>query len=177
MSAPPAPSGRRSAVAKRDATVEPDPGLRPASRIRAMTEGDVEAVMVIERSAFPSPWSEVTISNLLKRKNARLFVAVDAADRVLGYAAVWFAGSNGELGSLAVDALRRESGVGSQLLASVFAEARARGTRSMYLEVREGNWRAQRLYQRRGFEAIGRRKSYYKDPVEDAVVMRRLLAR
>ena len=179
MSAPPELNDRRSAVAKRDAAIEPSPGFDAEVdiRIRPMTECDLDAVTAIERASFPAPWSAATISNLLKRSNACLFAAVDAEDRVLGYAAVWFAGGDGELGSIAVDAARRTSGIGSKLLAAVLDEARARGTQSVYLEVREGNWIAQSLYQRRGFEPVGRRENYYKSPVEDAVVMRRLIAR
>ncbi len=178
MSARLGPSDRRFAVARREADVDTGRATgEPESRIRRMAERDVDAVMVIERASFPSPWSAETISNLLKRENACLFTAVDEDDQVLGYAAIWFAGGDGELGSIAVDATKRSAGLGSELLAAVLDEARARAIRSVFLEVREGNWLAQGLYQRRGFEPVGRRRKYYKDPVEDAIVMRRLLAR
>ncbi|MCG8469696.1 MAG: ribosomal protein S18-alanine N-acetyltransferase [Gemmatimonadetes bacterium] len=147
------------------------------ARIRAMHSEDLDAVMAIEHASFPSPWSATTLSNLLARENACLLAAVDGTDRVLGYAAVWFAGGNGELGSLAVAPSERREGLGGLLLTAVLDEARARGITHLFLEVRQSNWTAQRLYQRRGFEAVGRRRNYYKKPVEDAIVMRRLLAR
>ena len=67
----------------------------------------------------------------------------------------------------------RRAGVGAKLLDQFLRAADGHGVTATYLEVREGNAAALRLYESRGFVATGRRKGYYRHPVEDAVVMRR----
>jgi len=159
---------------------DPVPGSNagsPVRRIRPLKLRDLEQVTSIERASFATPWSEATFQNLLRRANACLLAAVDVEDRVLGYAVVWFSGSEGELGDLAVSPQARRSGIGGFLVQAVLEEARARGVGEVFLEVREANRNAQSLYRRHGFETIGRRASYYLHPVEDALVMRRLLLR
>jgi len=66
----------------------------------------------------------------------------------------------------------RRQGIGASLLDAALAEGRRRGAQNMYLEVRESNSAARRLYASRGFEELGRRRGYYKRPVEDAIVLR-----
>lgn len=148
-------------------------------RVRSVLARDLSQVNEIEEASFATPWSPRTFENLLRRDNAKLFAAVDAEDdsRVLGYAAVWFAGGQGELGDLAVHPDVRRAGIGSRLVEAVLEDARGRGLQELFLEVRQGNLSAQALYRRHGFEVVGRRRGYYRDPVEDALVMRRLLAR
>ncbi len=164
------------ASASRPGAAEPTCAAPPAS-IRPLRSEDLPHVTAIEQASFTTPWSEQTFSNLLGRSNACLLAAVNADERVLGYAAVWFAGGAGELGNLAVELTDRRSGVGSMLVNAILEEGRARGARQIFLEVRETNLNAQSLYERHGFEVVGRRKNYYAGPVEDALVMRRLLIR
>jgi len=78
----------------------------------------------------------------------------------------------GELGDLAVLPELRGHGIGSELLDRCIREAVDRKVRFLYLEVREGNPAAQRLYERSGFRIVGVRKDYYQEPTEDAIVMR-----
>ena len=110
MCGPPVPSGRRSDMA--------DGGmagpLASPPTIRPLRQDDLREVTAIERVSFATPWSEQTFLNLLKRSNACLLSAVSSDRRVLGYAAVWFAGGEGELGDLAVDPAARRTGVGSR---------------------------------------------------------------
>ena len=94
---------------------------------------------------------------------------------MLGYAAVWFVANEAELGDLAVHPDRRRQGIGALLLRRALDEARSRSIRVLYLEVRIGNESARRLYERSGFEVVTVRPGYYTRPVEDALVMRRLL--
>jgi ribosomal-protein-alanine N-acetyltransferase len=81
----------------------------------------------------------------------------------------------GELANLAVAASDRGQGVGAALLDAMLDDASARGTLQVYLEVRESNAAARRLYASKGFEEIGRRKQYYRSPTEDALILRRTL--
>lgn len=151
------------------------PGVR-GPRIRAMRAVDLAQVLEIEAASFATPWSSRTFLNLLRRPNAALFVAEDVPGSVIGYAVIWFAGPEGELGDLAVRSTVRRRGIASTLLDSVLAEARDRGATEIYLEVRESNEAARGLYERHGFEVVNRRPRYYSDPTEDALVMRLVLA-
>lgn len=145
--------------------------------IRAMSPEDIQQVGDIERASFATPWSDQTFTNLLKRPNATLVCAVDASDVVLGYAAVWFAGGEGELGDLAVDPSRRRQGIGTRLVETILQTGRLQGARQIFLEVRETNLNAQALYLKHGFDVVGRRSAYYSNPKEDALIMRCLLIR
>lgn len=153
-----------------------DPGRRTL-RIRPLVESDLGQVTAIEEACFATPWSERTFRNLLRRPDAVLLSAVYEERRIAGYAAAWFVGREAELGDLAVAPNDRRCGIGGELVDAVLEVARTRGVIRMFLEVREGNRSAQGLYRSRGFEIVGRRRGYYADPKEDALVMRRLLVR
>jgi ribosomal-protein-alanine N-acetyltransferase len=142
--------------------------------IRRMRMADLAAVMDIELASYTMPWSEATFRGLLRRRDADLLVA-EASGRLVGYAACWFVMDQGELGNVAVTGPWRRRGVGARLIAAVLARTADRGIRELFLEVRPSNPGAQRLYARFGFEVVGRRRHYYVDPPEDAIVMRRLI--
>lgn len=137
-----------------------------------MRSTDLAQVLEIETASFATPWSSRTFLNLLRRPNAALFAAEDVPGSILGYAVVWFAGPEAELGDLAVAPELRRRGVGSALVDAAIREAAGRGATEIYLEVRESNEGARLLYERHGFEVVNRRIGYYTDPVEDALVMR-----
>jgi ribosomal-protein-alanine N-acetyltransferase len=82
-------------------------------------------------------------------------------------------GDEGEIADIAVDPSARRAGVGGLLLARVEDEMARCGVRALYLEVRESNLAALGLYHGRGFRAVGRRRAYYRHPVEDALVLKR----
>lgn len=107
----------------------------------------------------------------MRRPSAALIVA-EIEGRVAGYAVLWFAADEGELGDLAVLTELRSRGIGAGLVGRSIEEAAHRGARWLYLEVREGNHGARRLYERAGFHTVGLRRKYYSEPVEDAIVMR-----
>lgn len=155
-------------------SARPAPGSEgDAVRVRAMRADDLPAVVEIESLSFRTPWSEQTFRNLLRRSNACLIVAENAAGFVLGYAVTWFAGAECELGDLAVDPSVRRRGIGSRLLGVLLEDAGRRGAASVFLEVRMSNIEAQHLYERWGFRPVGTRPGYYASPLEDALVMRR----
>ncbi len=145
-------------------------------RIRPMRDADLSAVMAIEQVSFSTPWTWRTFRNLLRRTDAHLYVAElgPEGDRVLvGYAVFWRVADQAELGDLAVDPTRRREGIGARLLEHVIARAGALGIRELFLEVRESNTAAQELYRRYGFAHVGRRRGYYSNPREDALVLLR----
>lgn len=139
-----------------------------------MRPADLDEVMRIERTSFTMPWRESTFRGLMRRPSASLAVA-EVAGSLAGFSVTWFAADEAELGDLAVAPAFRRRGVGGVLLDRVLAECVARGTRALYLEVRESNAAARVLYERAGFETVGRRRGYYTTPREDACVMRLLL--
>lgn len=140
-------------------------------RLRPMTGSDLADVLAIERASFSTPWSARTFKNLMRRANARLWVAESPRAEVLGYAVAWFARLEAELGDLAVTPEVRRRGIGRALLGAVLDDARSCGIQLVFLEVRESNSAARRLYEAAGFETVGRRPGYYAHPVEDAIVM------
>ena len=127
--------------------------------------------MHIERRSFSAPWEESTFRGLLRRPSAALLVA-EVGLEVAGYSVMWFAADEGEIGDIAVLPEMRGTGIGRTLLLECISVAAARGTRSLFLEVRETNDVARRLYATVGFCVVGVRKQYYTEPVEDAIVMR-----
>lgn len=150
--------------------------MRPERRfwapvtIRAMWPADIPDVMRIERQSFGMPWQESTFRALMRRPSASLLTA-EADGAVVGFAVLWFVEDGGELGDLAVDPGHRGRGIGRTLLDRSIEEARLRGARTLYLEVRESNEAARALYETAGFDPVGRRTGYYSGPREDACVM------
>jgi len=141
-------------------------------RLRAMIADDMPAVLAIEYESYSVPWSETTFRGLLRRRDAEMIVA-EAGGAVIGYAIFWTVLDQSELGNVAVTGAWRGQGIGQRLVADVLRRADQRGVREVFLEVRPSNTSARRLYERFGFSQVGRRRNYYQDPVEDALVLRR----
>jgi [ribosomal protein S18]-alanine N-acetyltransferase len=140
--------------------------------LRNMIPADIPAVVAIEHAAYSVPWSETTFRGLLRRRDAELVVAT-VDDHVVGYAVFWCVVDQGELGNVAVIGSARRRGIGELLVAEIIERAARRRVREVFLEVRPSNLTARRLYERFGFEPVGRRRNYYQEPVEDALVLRR----
>jgi len=136
---------------------------------------DVAAISEIERAAFSDPWSARSFRDALEHPSVYFGCARSDAGEVLGYVVAWFVADEGEIANLAVAPEGWGRGIGRALLDAALAEATQRGIESVYLEVRDSNARARRLYQSSGFEEVGRRSKYYRRPVEDAIVLRRTL--
>lgn len=147
-------------------------GDRLMAVVRHALPPDLVAIEVIERASFGDPWSLQSFRESLRRTFVRINVAEDE-DGVAGYSVLWMAGEECELANLAVAPSRRGRGIGALLLDAILQEAQAEGAMVMFLEVRDSNASARRLYASRGFHEVGRRPGYYKNPVEDALVLRR----
>lgn len=141
-------------------------------RLRDMQPVDLPVVVEIERASYSVPWSEATFRGLLRRRDAELVVAV-AGEQVIGYACFWCVVDQGELGNVAVSRAWRGRGLGARLLTEILLRAGRRSVREVFLEVRPSNTTARRLYERFGFVPVGRRRNYYQEPAEDALVLRR----
>jgi ribosomal-protein-alanine acetyltransferase len=140
--------------------------------VRPATLEDVPAIGAIERASFGDPWSEASFRGTFANEGALLRV-VEHEGRLAGYCVAWTIGDEAELANLAVVPTLRRSGLGRILLDALLRELDASDVTTVYLEVREGNTAARTLYESRRFAVSGRRKAYYRAPVEDAILMRR----
>jgi len=152
--------------------------------LRPGTERDVDAVARMETVCFTDPWSRAAFASLLGHRHVLFLVAdwisapphhelsVSHAE-LAGYVVAWLAADEAEIANLAVAPSLRGGRVGARLLDAALAELMVRGAGTVYLEVRESNAAARRLYASRGFEEVGRRRKYYRRPQEDALVLRR----
>ena len=138
--------------------------------IRRMTWLDVEEVTAVEEASFAIPWTkEAFMNEMLRNEQAIYFVAVHDR-RVIGFAGVWKIVDEGHITNIAVLPEYRGQGVGNQLLHALVTYARAQSLAALTLEVRVSNVGAQTLYEQFGFECAGRRKRYYQDNNEDALI-------
>ncbi|HJU88130.1 MAG TPA: ribosomal protein S18-alanine N-acetyltransferase [Gemmatimonadaceae bacterium] len=144
--------------------------------IRHATAEDLGRIGDIEQVSFTDPWSRQSFRALLGDDRVLFAVANVAPREVVGYVVTWFVSDEAEIANLAVAPEGRRHGVGAALLDAALVEARRRGVRQVYLEVRESNIAARALYERRGFSVMGRRRKYYRHPEEDALVLRREIA-
>lgn len=146
------------------------------AHLRPATEGDVNDVAKVELSCFADPWSEDSFTRLIDSPPAIFLVALFPPDEgIAGYIIAFSVGQDAEVLNVAVDTRFRGKGLAGQMLDAVLIELASRGVRNAFLEVRESNAAALSLYRSRGFSEIGRRSKYYRRPVEDALVLRRLI--
>lgn len=127
-------------------------------------------VTTIERESFSCPWSSDSLRQAGEMDNS-IFLTVRCNGTIAGFGCILLAAGEGELVDIAVSPAYRKKGLGQMLMTALLEEARNKGTETLYLEVRQSNTPARSLYEKNGFKAIGIRKKYYKDPVEDAVLM------
>jgi ribosomal-protein-alanine N-acetyltransferase len=136
-----------------------------------MIEADLEEVLAIETRSFPTPWSrENYLFELRSNPFARNWV-LTRDDHVVAYACVWIVGAELKINNIAVLEAERGRGLGEALLRDILREGQAAGCTDAELEVRPSNATARRLYGRNGFREARRRRGYYRDTGEDAIVM------
>lgn len=124
----------------------------------------------IEKASFSDPWSMTSLADTAARPDSIFFAAM--TDGVpCGFGCVLTVAEEGELVDIAVSPAQRNNGIGQRLMTALLDAATQNGCQRMYLEVRQSNVPAQRLYEKNGFLTMGIRKRYYKEPVEDAIVM------
>jgi ribosomal-protein-alanine N-acetyltransferase len=142
--------------------------------IRRVSSADVPALVVIERECFSDPWTASGIRETIQYETARGFVA-ESGGKAVGYVMARISGEEGEILNLAVLPKSRRKGIARCLLAEALGSIAAAGVTEAYLEVRQSNEEALALYQASGFRPVGVRPDYYRDPREDALVLRAAL--
>ncbi|MEU3876537.1 MULTISPECIES: ribosomal protein S18-alanine N-acetyltransferase [Streptomyces] len=144
---------------------------------------DIAPVLELERALFPhDAWSKGLFwSELAHARGAhanRRYVVAETTDgttgatRIVGYAGLAAVDRTGDVQTIAVDREHWSTGLGARLLSELLTTATAFDCREVLLEVRVDNTRAQRLYERFGFEPVGVRRGYYQPGNVDALVMR-----
>jgi len=144
-------------------------------RIRPARPADSERLAAIERRCFGDPWSAVAFAEIF-RSTAGLGLVAEQGVAAIGYLVARVAAGEAEILNLAVVPECRRQGLGRALLDAGIGALEQAGARDIFLEVREHNLAAQRLYQGRGFRPVGFRARYYRNPVEDAIVLRLALS-
>lgn len=131
----------------------------------------LDDILSIERQCFSVPWTRGQLTAQLP-DNMHIFLAAeDESGRALGYVGLMYVLDEGYISNVAVSPSRRREGIADMLLTELRARAGEKGLSFLTLEVRLGNLAAQSLYKKHGYTEVGRRKGYYSQPKEDAVLM------
>jgi ribosomal-protein-alanine N-acetyltransferase len=139
--------------------------------IRPATPVDISPVELIENSSFDDPWPRLALLAELEPDHLRVPLIAEREGRIVGYLMAWRVVDQLHVLNLAVQPACRRHGVGSRLLRASLATAAAAGLKEATLEVRQSNQTARQFYVRHGFVAVGRRRRYYADTGEDAIIM------
>lgn len=141
--------------------------------IRPMEEADLEQIEVIEKDCFSIPWSVKSFLDACTNKD-NIYLVCCADDKVVGYCGLWTVLGEGNITNMAVANAYRKQGVGEALMKEMERLGQLKDVSIFFLEVRESNEPAKRLYEKMGYREIGRRKRFYERPVEDALVMSKI---
>ena len=140
-------------------------------RVRRATPGDIPRMMEIaKRAVTASQWERIHYEQMFL--SVRLAMVIEEDALVLGFIVGRGTAGEWEIENIAVGGSGRRRGLGTRLLGEFLHHIRGNGARVVYLEVRESNQAARALYEKWAFIEAGRRKSYYQDPLEDALVLK-----
>ena len=144
------------------------------ARIRAMAEGDLDRVVEIAAGLETAPqWARAAYVAALDAESSpwRMALVAEVEGAVAGFAVAAVMGTEAELESIAVEAATQGHGIGRELMLELNRRLKATGVRQLGLEVRASNAAAIGLYAGVGFSEVGRRRGYYREPAEEAVLM------
>ncbi len=141
------------------------------TRLAPIQRHQLDAIMVVEKSAYPIPWTYGAFFDCLIAKYDCHALWQD--DKLLGYFVAQIVVDEFHILNICIDPAEQRKGWGRYLLETVIIMARAKSLRRVLLEVRVSNLNAQQLYAKAGFVEIGRRKKYYPalEGREDGIVM------
>jgi ribosomal-protein-alanine N-acetyltransferase len=135
-------------------------------------EADIDAVVALEHESFSNPWPrETLVWELVNSDVTRVYLLRDTEDRAIAFCIAWIIFDELHINTLAVSPHHRRQGLATVLLQGIMKEAAEEGARRATLEVRESNAAALELYARLGFVVTARRRNYYTNPVEDALIL------
>ena len=137
-----------------------------------MTSTHVAQIAELEKCCFNDPWSENSIASELNNRLSCWLVALDG-DVVIGYVGSQSVLGETDMMNIAVHPGYRNQGVATELINTLIDKLSKRGSHSLMLEVRQTNEAAKNLYMALGFDTVGIRKNYYRNPREDALILRK----
>ena len=142
--------------------------------IDPLLESDLDDVMRIEQASFSVPWTQKMFRDELGGNPfASLFVGREAGT-IMSHVCYWVIFEELHIMNLAVSPNNRRRGIASAMMSHAITHARTQGAHSAMLEVRASNVPAIAFYTQIGFQQIALREQYYSNPVEDAMIMRRI---
>jgi ribosomal-protein-alanine N-acetyltransferase len=143
--------------------------------VRAAIPADLAVLLALDRAATAAPhWSEAEYRRLLTEDTGHVTLVIEE-DYVQGFIIGRDLGPEWEIENVVVAEAARRRGLGERLVRELLSLARSRGAQAVFLEVRESNGAARGLYSKMGFVETGRRKSYYTNPEEDALLYKKIL--
>jgi ribosomal-protein-alanine N-acetyltransferase len=140
------------------------------ARVRRMQSADLPRVVEIERACFGERWTLASFQNELSNSASSYFVATED-NEIVGYAGYWLILEEAHITTIGVDPKHQRRGFGDLLMLDLIEHAAHAGAKWVTLEVRLSNIGAQKMYEKFGFTSLGRRKGYYQDNNEDALIM------
>lgn len=140
--------------------------------ITNMRQQHVAQVAALEKLCFSDPWSEQSVASELENELSLWLVALDG-ETVSGYIGSQTVMDETDMMNVAVHPDYRKQGIATSLIVGLVEELRKRGSHSLTLEVRASNDAAIRLYRLLDFQEVGRRRNYYRNPREDALILRK----
>jgi [ribosomal protein S18]-alanine N-acetyltransferase len=143
--------------------------MRPV--IRKMTLEDVPAVIELDQKSFSLPWPERSFRFELTDNPASRCWVTELDGRIVCMLVAWLMVDEVHIATLATDPDFRRQGIARSLLSHVLRRLIEEGARSSFLEVRESNLAAREMYGKFGYQQTGRRRRYYRDNDEDAILM------
>lgn len=140
--------------------------------IVTMEKCHVPQIAAMEKRFFSAPWDENSISLELSNPLSYWLVAVDE-DTVVGYVGSQTVLGESDMMNLAVHPYHQRQGIGERLVLALIEGLKEKGSRCLTLEVRASNVPAKKLYEKLGFQMVGKRKKYYQRPREEADILRK----
>ena len=141
-------------------------------QIKPMNESHVAQVAALEKICFSMPWSENSVRSELTNPLS-LWLVAEEENVVLGYIGSQAVMDEADVMNVAVAPERRREGVALKLVEALVAALNEKGVHALLLEVRASNEPAKALYERQGFTQVGRRPNYYRNPKEDALILKK----
>ena len=141
--------------------------------IERMNESHIAQIAALESACFSAPWSEDCLRYELTNSLALWLVAVEDGV-VVGYVGSQTVLGESDMMNIAVHPNHRRQGIAQQLLVALIAQLKELGSCCLTLEVRATNVSATNLYEKNEFLQVGLRKNYYKNPKEDALIMKKV---
>lgn len=140
--------------------------------VTEMKPEHVAQVAALEKLCFADPWSEMSIASELENIWSYWLVAV-CGEQVVGYIGSQSSIDETDVMNVAVHPDWRRRGIGERLITALVEALKFRGSHALLLEVRASNSPAISLYEKLGFQQVGLRKNYYRNPKEDALILRK----